>query len=245
MLDVHPPHAPTHTWKDFFLHIATICVGLLIAIGLEQSVEAIHHHHQREYLEQQMHEESQRSLDLLKPQLLFTTQSKQYASRCIQALQDAPVSGNIVTVRLPVNDTTVPAAGILISPSRGTWTVAIAAGTVALLPPETAKIYARLDLAESFEQASETTGGSSLSALESTELRAGVLGHSGSPVPITTAQREDLLFAFNQFEHAVADLQFRLAIVQGALQAIVDNVSSLDQMYPYQQRAVQSLPARQ
>jgi hypothetical protein len=37
MLDVHPPHEVTHTWKDFFIHIATIVVGLLIAIGLEQS----------------------------------------------------------------------------------------------------------------------------------------------------------------------------------------------------------------
>jgi len=45
MLDVHPPHAPTHTWRDFFIHIATIVIGLLIAIGLEQAVEALHHHH--------------------------------------------------------------------------------------------------------------------------------------------------------------------------------------------------------
>jgi len=46
MLDVHPPHHPTHTWRDFFLHIATIVVGLLIAIGLEQTVEFFHHRHQ-------------------------------------------------------------------------------------------------------------------------------------------------------------------------------------------------------
>jgi hypothetical protein len=46
MLDVHPPHESTHTWRDFFIHIATIVVGLLIAVGLEQTVEAIHHHHQ-------------------------------------------------------------------------------------------------------------------------------------------------------------------------------------------------------
>jgi hypothetical protein len=45
MLDVHPPHSPTHTWRDFFIHVATICVGLLIAVGLEQTVEAIHHRH--------------------------------------------------------------------------------------------------------------------------------------------------------------------------------------------------------
>ena len=43
MLDVHPPHEAAHTWKDFFIHIATIVIGLLIAIGLEQTVEAIHH----------------------------------------------------------------------------------------------------------------------------------------------------------------------------------------------------------
>ena len=45
MLDVHPPHAPTHTWRDFLIHIATIVVGLLIAIGLEQTVEFFHHRH--------------------------------------------------------------------------------------------------------------------------------------------------------------------------------------------------------
>ena len=46
MLDVHPPHEATHTWKDFFIHIATIVVGLVIAVGLEQTVERIHQHYE-------------------------------------------------------------------------------------------------------------------------------------------------------------------------------------------------------
>jgi hypothetical protein len=46
MLDVHPPDHAAHTWRDFFIHIATIVIGLLIAIGLEQSVEYFHHRHQ-------------------------------------------------------------------------------------------------------------------------------------------------------------------------------------------------------
>jgi hypothetical protein len=58
MLDVHPPHESVHTWTDFFIHIATICVGLLIAIGLEQAVEALHHRHEREVLVQEMRAES-------------------------------------------------------------------------------------------------------------------------------------------------------------------------------------------
>ena len=46
MIDVHPPHQPVHTWKDFLIHMSAICLGLLIAIGLEQSVEYLHRRHQ-------------------------------------------------------------------------------------------------------------------------------------------------------------------------------------------------------
>ena len=43
MLDVHPaPHA-AHGWRDFFVHIVTIVIGLLIALGLEQCAEGFHH----------------------------------------------------------------------------------------------------------------------------------------------------------------------------------------------------------
>jgi hypothetical protein len=61
MLDVHPPHHPTHTWKEFFIHIATITVGLLIAVGIEQTVEYLHHRHQLEEVRAQLAEE--RELD--------------------------------------------------------------------------------------------------------------------------------------------------------------------------------------
>jgi hypothetical protein len=57
MIDVHPPHQATHTWRDFFIHIATISVGLLIAIGLEQSVEALHRLHERHVLEHDLRQE--------------------------------------------------------------------------------------------------------------------------------------------------------------------------------------------
>jgi hypothetical protein len=47
-MEVHAPHEPIHTWRDFFIHIATITIGLLIALGLEAAVEALHHRHLRE-----------------------------------------------------------------------------------------------------------------------------------------------------------------------------------------------------
>jgi hypothetical protein len=45
MLDVHAPHETVHGWRDFLTHIATITIGLLIALGLEAGVEALHHRH--------------------------------------------------------------------------------------------------------------------------------------------------------------------------------------------------------
>src|SRR4029077_417128 len=46
MIEVHPPHENVHTWRQFFIHIAAITIGLLIAIGLEQTVVYFHHRHQ-------------------------------------------------------------------------------------------------------------------------------------------------------------------------------------------------------
>lgn len=42
-MDIELPEKPIHSVKDFFIHIFTITVGILIALGLEQAVEAYHH----------------------------------------------------------------------------------------------------------------------------------------------------------------------------------------------------------
>lgn len=45
MLEVHAPHHTPMTWKEIILHIGIITTGLLIALGLEQTVEFFHHRH--------------------------------------------------------------------------------------------------------------------------------------------------------------------------------------------------------
>ncbi len=62
MLDVHAPEHGINGVSDFFLHLFTITIGLLIALGLEASVEAIHHHHQREQAETLIRQEIQNNL---------------------------------------------------------------------------------------------------------------------------------------------------------------------------------------
>jgi uncharacterized protein YaaN involved in tellurite resistance len=47
MIDVHAPEHRVGGMRDFFVHLFTITIGLLIALGLENAAEAWHHHHQR------------------------------------------------------------------------------------------------------------------------------------------------------------------------------------------------------
>ncbi len=57
VLDVHPPHHPAHGVRDFFLHLFTITIGLLIALSLEGLVEWQHHRHLVHEAEASLHAE--------------------------------------------------------------------------------------------------------------------------------------------------------------------------------------------
>ena len=63
MIDVHPPHEGIHTWKDYLLHMSTIVLGLLLAIGLEQSVEALHRAHERQELRASLEWDTEKAVE--------------------------------------------------------------------------------------------------------------------------------------------------------------------------------------
>ena len=44
-MDVHAPHEPVHTWRDFALHLVVVTIGLVIALSLEAFVEHLHQRH--------------------------------------------------------------------------------------------------------------------------------------------------------------------------------------------------------
>jgi hypothetical protein len=57
LLDVHAPHESMHGWRDFFLHLTTITIGLLIALSLEGIVEWQHRRHLVHDAEASLHAE--------------------------------------------------------------------------------------------------------------------------------------------------------------------------------------------
>jgi hypothetical protein len=76
MLDVHPAHHAASTWRDFFIHIATIVLGLLIAVGLEQTVEYFHHRHLASEAREQLR--SEREADEISNEVnIYTTERHQ------------------------------------------------------------------------------------------------------------------------------------------------------------------------
>jgi hypothetical protein len=65
-LDVHAPHHPIGGWKDFLVHLITITVGLLIAVGIEGCVELHREHKLVREARETMREEIQFNADKMK-----------------------------------------------------------------------------------------------------------------------------------------------------------------------------------
>jgi hypothetical protein len=139
-MEVHPPHAPLHTWRDFWIHLGTITIGLLIAISLEQSVEKLHHIHQRHQLEQDLRAEGLRNLDLVAENIKVFGALKEYALNLRQTVNAMRESGGKVKLPYPAK----PKIPTPAAPSDAVWATAKESSLIELLPRERAEIFARL-----------------------------------------------------------------------------------------------------
>jgi hypothetical protein len=125
MLDVHPPHEAAHTWKDFLIHIATIVVGLIIAVGLEQTVELVHHSHQRHELQENLRIDNELNRDWANQDLDAARRIREWAQDQASLLDHANPSA-LLTLR------TIPTAQFS-SPNFGVYLAAQANGQISLL----------------------------------------------------------------------------------------------------------------
>lgn len=136
-MEVHPPEHAIHSWRDFFVHIATIVVGLLIAIGLEQTVEAMHHHHQREVAEHNLRlelEENHRLLAEDETQLKASAAFLRSAMLRLESMRlHKPPQGELARSSIQWNGMSMTA-----------WNTAQSTGATSLLPFEDAGHYADL-----------------------------------------------------------------------------------------------------
>jgi hypothetical protein len=145
MLDVHAPHGTVHTWKDFSIHLGTIAIGLLIAIGLEQSVEALHHRRQVREMALKLHQESTDNLEVIAYDF----------KGCDQLL--SAIAANVESLRLlgtqHSNASWSPVAlatNRFFVPAETAWLMMRDSALLPLVPDLLAENYWKLDSTESY-----------------------------------------------------------------------------------------------
>ena len=149
MLDVHPPHEPVHTWRDFLLHLATITIGLLIALGLEGCVEWMHHRHLVHQAETSLRTEIENNDS--------TTQSLLAAVH----KQQSVLQNDVALLNQEISNPKVPVTGLslefrLVTLDEVSWKTAQTTGAIAYMPYARAQEYAEVyDMQEKLNNAQE------------------------------------------------------------------------------------------
>jgi hypothetical protein len=89
------------TWKQFFVHMSIVVLGLLIAIALEQSVEGLHHRHERNELIAHNREECRKNFETTSNFLSYLDQERALADQWAALLETAPVHDGSIAVTVP------------------------------------------------------------------------------------------------------------------------------------------------
>ncbi len=190
MLDVHPPHQAAHTWKDFFIHIATIVIGLLIAIGLEQTVEHFHHREQERQLEESLNREIDKNLTILRDDTAIMEHIVQIEEQNKAALESSRATHG----KTPFTYIDFDPTPSWLAPNNAVWASARDNGTLSLLPPARASYLSRIDF-------SNTTTIDVSHQVFDARYRVLALVHlHPSPTQLSPAEQDALLLAISTYQ---------------------------------------------
>jgi hypothetical protein len=147
VIDIHPPHHGGITRRDFFVHLFTVVLGILIAIGLEQGVEYIHH--RRELAEARKELATERKIDIVR----FSVETEDI-HRYVPVLENNLAI--FVYLRQHPGQAVPPSLGTLrwnmmsITMLNSAWTTAQHNGVIDYMRPSEARndaqLYTRLDM---------------------------------------------------------------------------------------------------
>jgi hypothetical protein len=141
MLDVHAVHGAVRSWRDFFVHIVIIAIGLGLAISLQQTVEYLHHRHQVAETRHALAQERAENRRTFASQTRYwrrTVAELQNNLLVFQYLQQHPGTAqeNLPGVLIWRSDT--------LSFSTAAWDAARQGGVIALMPRKEIEYYSGL-----------------------------------------------------------------------------------------------------
>ena len=204
MLDVHAPHASAHTWRDFFVHIATIAVGLLIALGLEQTVEAIHRHHERVHLISDLRQEAWISaLEGQENYRSYLVLEGWYRGTLHAAVSTTAANGHVVfTLPPPITPTSGDPR-----PPTAVWSAAKSSGLVSVLSRDEIEDWERVDYFALLAQHDFETSQTALRSVEAVCDHLGADFTPGSTIRTTVTGRDELTHAVSAVVESLQALQ--------------------------------------
>jgi hypothetical protein len=179
MLDVHPAHHAAQTWRDFFIHIATIVLGLIIAVGLEQTVEYIHHRHQARDARKNILDEMSINLDIIQYNQKNLAETLQRLGRNLDLLNSGATDAQIL-----------PQLGIGYNLHRrqdSAWNAAKIDGSLALIPPN------QMEHANYFYEGNDALTSTRFQYFTDMETIGAIVEHARAAGKLTPSDRQLLL----------------------------------------------------
>ncbi len=199
MLDVHAPHNAVDTWKDFFIHLATISIGLLIAIGLEQSVEYLHHRHQVAEMMEKLRTETLENREILLTNLKETDRVTSVANDNLRALEAIQAGRD----RSPFTPSALP-DWFGYYPADTSWLMMRDSALLSIVPDLLVRNYFRIEV-----QFASLARWDWMVTTARAQVTAALIVHA-SPAILSTRERESLQRAYSDFGVAVAGYRQRL-----------------------------------
>jgi len=239
MLEVHAPHETIHTWKDFLIHIATIVLGLCIAVGLEQTVEYVHHNHQRHQLREDLRNEAEQRIRRLKINQKINASDIAWYREILRLGRETKPSGGIVTFVLP----SPPSPGLFYTGAvNGVWSAAKASGSVAVLSPQEIEAWDYVDAYNSVVEKSLQGREEALKVFYGFGERIGTRPAPGATLRLTPDGLDELMRAVARLLEDTWILERDNASWEGLCEAVLDGAKTDDQREPYARRAQSSMP---
>ena len=206
MLEVHPPSEPVHGWRDFLIHLATITIGLLIALSLEGCVEFWHHRNLVHEAEASMQIEIESNARQLQGALDDVRKEQDFLKKDIAVMKKIianPKVPNKEDVRVDFRIRTFDDVS---------WKTSQSTGALSYMPYERAEKYARIYSAQS-----------EIGEAEHQAVRDTVL----SIAPFLNSKKGDL----NPGGEEAVKIVDRLEVLQGQLIFLEDLMKKLDGEY--------------
>jgi hypothetical protein len=221
MIEVHPPHEDVHTWRQFFIHIAAITIGLLMAIGLEQTVVYFHHRHQLQEARRELADELESNRRVVGINLEATRKimaDLDADMALLRPVQTSPASQSPE----PIGSKLAYGLGNFYWPKDATWQAVKQNGSLGLMAHDELHYYVYIyeDIAIIMEQSSEM--GARIEVARAIARRS----PDGN---LTPRDIEELITVTSEVQAKVAYLTLLLRLEENALQKKTEEIPKIEQ----------------